>query len=371
VQTELLTIPDTGRHGSARLAAITAIAEALGCQATSREPLTGHRHRSAHGDYYLTARGPVPVITWLARTLPGVLAELDQAATAATRGYAAWLRNGAPDGHHMPAWRPALRTSWRRAWLRGYGAALAARIAGLPVPPADPAPAGELYARHAAQLAGHQDATSAALAPYQPPPSRHSLDSPLLIAVPAGVPSRPGRILEHGGRRDGTRLPGPPFRNAPRPPQSAAAAVTKGTSMTSGPAPTCKGPACTRTLASQPTGRPPRYCSHACRQAAYRERLRIAEQARERAAQLAAARATMTRLAPQLGQRAAQGNDLMAAVARAATSGTPDALAHALGQLQAATSQLARLGQDYQHARHQAAASQPRSVTAPAPPWRR
>ena len=194
MQTELLTIPDTSRHGSARLAAITAIAEALGCQATSREPLTGHRQRSVRGDYYLTARGPALVITWLARALPVMLAELDQAAATATRGYAAWLRNDAPDGHHMPAWRPSLRANWRRAWLRSYGAALATRIAGHLLPPAEPAPAADLYARHAARQAAEQDATSATLAPYRPPPARHTLASPLLTAVPAGVPSRPGRI---------------------------------------------------------------------------------------------------------------------------------------------------------------------------------
>lgn len=130
--------------------------------------------------------------------------------------------------------------------------------------------------------------------------------------------------------------------------------------MTSDPAPACQGPACTRPLPPRkPTGRPLDYCSPACRQAAYRDRLRIAEEARQRAAQLTTARATMTRLGPQLARLAAQGNDLMAAVARAATSGTPDGLAHALGQLQAAASQLGHLAQDYQHARSQAAASQP------------
>ena len=42
----LLSIPDTGHHGTARLDALTALARALGCQASSRDPLTGHRHRA-------------------------------------------------------------------------------------------------------------------------------------------------------------------------------------------------------------------------------------------------------------------------------------------------------------------------------------
>jgi hypothetical protein len=45
----LLFVPATGGHGTARLAAVTAITEALGCQARDRDLLTGHRQRTTSG----------------------------------------------------------------------------------------------------------------------------------------------------------------------------------------------------------------------------------------------------------------------------------------------------------------------------------
>ena len=47
--------------------------------------------------------------------------------------------------------------------------------------------------------------------------------------------------------------------------------------------PRCGNPACGRPIERQTTGRPARYCSGRCRQAARRERLRLAEAERQRA----------------------------------------------------------------------------------------
>ena len=47
--------------------------------------------------------------------------------------------------------------------------------------------------------------------------------------------------------------------------------------------PRCGNPACGRPIERQATGRPARYCSGSCRQAARRERLRLAEAQRQRA----------------------------------------------------------------------------------------
>jgi hypothetical protein len=62
-------VPGTGGPGLARLEALTVIAAALGCQATGRDLLTGHRHRSVHGGYYLTGGGR-PVRRLAAARLP-------------------------------------------------------------------------------------------------------------------------------------------------------------------------------------------------------------------------------------------------------------------------------------------------------------
>jgi hypothetical protein len=191
----LLAIPDTGRHGTARLDALTAIARALGCQASSREPLTGHRQRGAHGDYYLTVYGPQPIVAWFSRSQPRIIAALDQAATAATRRYAAWLRDGCPPEDHMPAERPGLRARWRRDYLRTYAATLAARIRGWPLPPAQPADAERIYRAHHAQPAAERDAAAASLTPFTPPPALTRTTSPLRVAVTAAEPPRRQRAL--------------------------------------------------------------------------------------------------------------------------------------------------------------------------------
>ncbi len=62
----------------------------------------------------------------------------------------------------------------------------------------------------------------------------------------------------------------------------------------------CAGPQCSRLVPHRQTGRPGRYCSPLCRQAAYRERVRLAEQAGRRARELADAQANASRLWPQL-----------------------------------------------------------------------
>ena len=50
----------------------------------------------------------------------------------------------------------------------------------------------------------------------------------------------------------------------------------------------CANPACERPIERRPTGRPAVYCGPACRQAARRERLRLAEAERQRAGRLGA-----------------------------------------------------------------------------------
>jgi len=58
----------------------------------------------------------------------------------------------------------------------------------------------------------------------------------------------------------------------------------------------CAGPGCARPLNRPATGRPAKYCGDNCRQAAHREKVRAAQAERERAGQLAAAKATTARL---------------------------------------------------------------------------
>ena len=55
-----------------------------------------------------------------------------------------------------------------------------------------------------------------------------------------------------------------------------------------GSQPLCGNPACGRPIERQATGRPARYCSGSCRQAARRERVRLAEAERQRAERLGA-----------------------------------------------------------------------------------
>jgi hypothetical protein len=203
----LLSVTDTGRHGSARLGAVSALAEALGCQVRSRDPLTGHRHRSPSGDYYLTIYGPAATVTWLQATLPAIVARLDEAASAATRGYASWLRDGCPANDHMPAERAGLRARWRREYLLAYGRILAARIRMTASPATGPYEPAHLYRGHQARLAAERDAGNARLADYSPPPGRHQVDGHLLVAVAAAARAgggQPALPMAATGRIDRT-----------------------------------------------------------------------------------------------------------------------------------------------------------------------
>ena len=58
----------------------------------------------------------------------------------------------------------------------------------------------------------------------------------------------------------------------------------------------CAGPGCARPLNRPATGRPAKYCGDNCRQAAHREQVRAAQAERDRAGQLAAAKAATARL---------------------------------------------------------------------------
>ncbi len=110
------------------------------------------------------------MVTWLGQALPVIVAALDSAATAAARGYAAWLRHGCGQDDHTPSMRPSLRAHWRRAYLRAYGTALAGRITGgwAPAGTAGPVTADRLYRGHSARLAAERDANSADLEIFRP-----------------------------------------------------------------------------------------------------------------------------------------------------------------------------------------------------------
>jgi len=58
----------------------------------------------------------------------------------------------------------------------------------------------------------------------------------------------------------------------------------------------CAGPGCTRPLNRPATGRPAKYCGDNCRQAAHRDKVRAEQAERDRAGQLAAAKAATARL---------------------------------------------------------------------------
>jgi hypothetical protein len=101
-------------------------------------------------------------------------------------------------------------------------------------------------------------------------------------------PPRRGRGRIRTGDETGAR--GPMFHPAPVRPDRGLGRVAKAAAGMTGAAAGCGGPACSRPVARAATGRPARYCSPGCRQAAYRERVRQAdaERARAEAARLAA-----------------------------------------------------------------------------------
>jgi very-short-patch-repair endonuclease len=94
----------------------------------------------------------------------------------------------------------------------------------------------------------------------------------------------------------------------------------------------CARPGCARPVLKAATGRPGRYCSARCRQAAHRERVRQARQAARRAAELAAARTAVDHI-----RMAAAG------VVQRARSGSRDALMLQINELRAHSDELIRL----------------------------
>jgi hypothetical protein len=115
----------------------------------------------------------------------------------------------------------------------------------------------------------------------------------------------------------------------------------------------CAGPGCGRPLPRAETGRPARYCGPNCRQAARRARVRAEEEAAGRAARLAEARATASRLYPLLDQAGFRTvADLAALVfSTAADAERPRAeLDQAAGDMLTAAGELARLARRYRDA---------------------
>lgn len=115
----------------------------------------------------------------------------------------------------------------------------------------------------------------------------------------------------------------------------------------------CAWPPCGRPVERPATGRPGRYCGSNCRQSAYRERVRQAEAERDRAAQLARAKAEAARLWRPL--EAAGFHDLpeLAAAVVAYASDPADTragLADVLYRLRAAVGQLEGLAVGYRTA---------------------
>jgi hypothetical protein len=100
----------------------------------------------------------------------------------------------------------------------------------------------------------------------------------------------------------------------------------------SGSQPRCGNPACGRPIERQATGRPARYCSASCRQAARRERLRLADAERQRVERLGA-EPTVAGLYPGATQPAPIPRQVAGAtaplvtkqlIARAERQGSPD-----------------------------------------------
>ena len=108
----------------------------------------------------------------------------------------------------------------------------------------------------------------------------------------------------------------------------------------------CARPGCTELIQHAATGRPPRYHSAACRQAAHRDRTRRSEAAGLRAAQLADARDSAAILWPQIEPTADDVAELAGRIVSYAAHEDPEdrgALALALGELRAAVDRLESL----------------------------
>lgn len=115
----------------------------------------------------------------------------------------------------------------------------------------------------------------------------------------------------------------------------------------------CAGPGCARPLNRPATGRPAKFCGDNCRQAAHREKVRAAQAERERAEQLAAAKATTTRLWRPLEEAGFHDVADHAALVMSCAA-DPDRprreLDQALADLHHATANLASLARQYRDA---------------------
>jgi hypothetical protein len=115
----------------------------------------------------------------------------------------------------------------------------------------------------------------------------------------------------------------------------------------------CAGPGCAQPLKRPATGRPAKYCSDNCRQAAHREKVRAARAEQERAEQLAAAKAVTAQLWRPLEQAGFHDvADHAALVVSCATDpGRPrHELIQALAGLHQAAAHLAGVARQYREA---------------------
>jgi hypothetical protein len=94
-------------------------------------------------------------------------------------------------------------------------------------------------------------------------------------------------------------------------------------------------------------GRRPQYCGTACRVAAHRERIRLAEAQRSLAAELAAARGTAARTWRPLEEDVTEAAGLAAAVLACAAGGNRQDLVLTLAGLRETTGRIERLALTY------------------------
>jgi hypothetical protein len=120
----------------------------------------------------------------------------------------------------------------------------------------------------------------------------------------------------------------------------------------------CANGACGQPLSPGGTGRPGRYCSAACRQAAYRARSVTARAEAKRAAELADAQAARSALWPGIESAADDVGEIATAIVSYAAVELPEdrgALAHKLGELRAAVDHLEWLATTFRRADERAA----------------
>lgn len=112
----------------------------------------------------------------------------------------------------------------------------------------------------------------------------------------------------------------------------------------------CAGPGCGKPLTRLATGRPPRYCGPNCRKAAQRDRDRRADAERQRAEQLATARAAANRAWRHLEEDAYEAGELASAVVTYAAADDRHALAVKLAEFREAARRVEALAIEYSDA---------------------